>query len=77
MVKEYLIKGFVRDDVRLKNPDGRPYYFDELRFFKRSLFRAIRIQLSFVLDFVSFRSTQSPRLFAMRNLGGFLFFKGF
>ena len=29
-LKEYLIKGFVMDDDRLKNPDGRPDYFDEL-----------------------------------------------
>ncbi len=27
---EYLRKGFVIDDERLKNPDGRPDYFDEL-----------------------------------------------
>jgi len=25
-----MIKGFVMDDERLKNPDGRPDYFDEL-----------------------------------------------
>jgi hypothetical protein len=29
-LKEFLIKGFVMDDERLKNPDGRPDYFDEL-----------------------------------------------
>lgn len=29
-IKEYMIKGFVMDDERLKNPDGRPDYFDEL-----------------------------------------------
>ena len=29
-LKEYMIKGFVLDDDRLKNPDGRPDYFDEL-----------------------------------------------
>ncbi|AEE15856.1 virulence RhuM family protein [Treponema brennaborense] len=27
---EYLQKGFILDDERLKNPDGRPDYFDEL-----------------------------------------------
>ena len=26
----YMIKGFVMDDERLKNPDGRPDYFEEL-----------------------------------------------
>lgn len=30
ILKEYLIKGFVMDDERLKNPDGRPDYFDEM-----------------------------------------------
>lgn len=29
-LKEYMVKGFVMDDDRLKNPDGRPDYFDEL-----------------------------------------------
>lgn len=29
-LKQYMIKGFVMDDERLKNPDGRPDYFDEL-----------------------------------------------
>ncbi|WP_446010870.1 virulence RhuM family protein [Candidatus Electrothrix sp.] len=27
---EYMIKGFLIDDERLKNPDGRPDYFDEM-----------------------------------------------
>jgi hypothetical protein len=30
VLKEYLVKGFVMDDKRLKNPDGRPDYFDEM-----------------------------------------------
>lgn len=30
ILKEYLHKGFVMDDERLKNPDGRPDYFDEM-----------------------------------------------
>ena len=29
-LKEYMVKGFVMDDLRLKNPDGRADYFDEL-----------------------------------------------
>jgi hypothetical protein len=29
-LSEYLRKGFIMDDNRLKNPDGRPDYFDEL-----------------------------------------------
>ena len=30
VLREYLLKGFVLDDQRLKNPDGRPDYFDEM-----------------------------------------------
>ena len=30
ILKEYLVKGFAMDDERLKNPDGRPDYFDEM-----------------------------------------------
>lgn len=30
VLSEYLRKGFVMDDERLKNPDGRPDYFDEM-----------------------------------------------
>lgn len=30
VLREYLVKGFVMDDERLKNPDGRPDYFDEM-----------------------------------------------
>lgn len=29
-LSEYLVKGFTIDDERLKNPNGRPDYFDEL-----------------------------------------------
>ena len=29
-LKEFMVKGVVMDDERLKNPDGRPDYFDEL-----------------------------------------------
>jgi hypothetical protein len=29
-LKNYLVKGFVMDDLRLKTPDGHPDYFDEL-----------------------------------------------
>ena len=29
-LKTYMVKGFVIDNERLKNPDGRPDYFDEL-----------------------------------------------
>jgi len=30
VLKEYLLKGFAMDDERLKHPDGRPDYFDEM-----------------------------------------------
>lgn len=29
-LSEFLIKGFIMDDQHLKNPDGRPDYFDEM-----------------------------------------------
>lgn len=29
-LKQYMVKGFIMDDERLKNPNGRPDYFDEL-----------------------------------------------
>ena len=29
-LKEFMVKGFILDSDRLKNPDGRPDYFDEL-----------------------------------------------
>lgn len=29
-LKDYLLKGFVMDDERLRNPDGRPDHFDEM-----------------------------------------------
>lgn len=30
VLKEFLLKGFAMDDERLKNPDGRPDYFEEM-----------------------------------------------
>lgn len=30
VLRGYLVKGFAMDDERLKNPDGRPDYFDEM-----------------------------------------------
>jgi len=30
VLKEFLLKGFAMDDERLKSPDGRPDYFDEM-----------------------------------------------
>ncbi|MEO5914766.1 MAG: virulence RhuM family protein [Luteolibacter sp.] len=30
ILKDYLLKGFVMDDERLRNPDGRPDHFDEM-----------------------------------------------
>ncbi|MDO9208786.1 MAG: virulence RhuM family protein [Sulfuricurvum sp.] len=29
-LNEFMVKGFIMDDERLKNPDGKPDYFDEL-----------------------------------------------
>ena len=30
ILKEYLVKGFAMDDERLKNPEGRPDFYDEM-----------------------------------------------
>ena len=37
-LQEYLKKGFVIDDKRLKNPDGRPDYFDEIFVLVKNVF---------------------------------------
>ena len=51
---EYLRKGFVIDDERLKNPDGRPDHFDEL------LARIRDIRASSKSDFIKRCATCLP-----------------
>ncbi|WXT99416.1 MAG: hypothetical protein Ctma_0113 [Catillopecten margaritatus gill symbiont] len=57
-LKEYMVKGFLMDDERLKNPDGRPDYFDELlkrirdvRASEKRFYQKIRDLLSLSSDY--------------------------
>jgi hypothetical protein len=79
-LKEYMIKGFIMDDERLKNPDGRPDYFDELlarirdiRASEKKFYQKIRDLLSLSSDYDSsdkatqmfFAETQNKILYAI------------
>ncbi|MCD2424923.1 virulence RhuM family protein [Niabella pedocola] len=79
-LKEYLIKGFVMDDERLKNPDGRPDYFDELlarirdvRASEKRFYQKVKDLFSLSSDYDStdkatqmfFAETQNKLLFAI------------
>lgn len=79
-LKEYMIKGFVMDDARLKNPDGRPDYFDELlerirdiRASEKRFYQKVRDLFSLSSDYDStdkatqmfFAETQNKLLFAI------------
>ncbi|GET20479.1 virulence RhuM family protein [Prolixibacter denitrificans] len=79
-LKEYMIKGFVMDDERLKNPDGRPDYFDELlsrirdiRASEKRFYQKVRDLFSLSSDYDSsdkatqmfFAETQNKLLYAV------------
>ncbi len=79
-LKEYMIKGFVMDDERLKNPDGRPDYFDELlarirdvRASEKRFYQKVRDLFSLSSDYdasdkatqMFFAETQNKLLFAV------------
>lgn len=81
-LSEYLVKGFVMDDERLKNPDGRPDYFDELlarirdiRASKKRFYQKIRDLFSLSSDYdktdkvtqMFFAETQNKLLYAVTN----------
>lgn len=81
-LREYMIKGFVMDDERLKNPDGRPDYFDELlerireiRASEKRFYQKVRDLLALSSDYDSsdkatqmfFAETQNKLLFAVTN----------
>lgn len=65
-LREYMVKGFVIDDERLKNPDGRPDYFDELlerireiRASEKRFYQKVRDLLSLSSDYdASDKATQ-------------------
>lgn len=79
-LKEYMIKGFVMDDERLKNPDGRPDYFDELlerireiRASEKRFYQKVRDLLALSSDYdasdkatqMFFAETQNKLLYAV------------
>lgn len=79
-LKEYLVKGFLMDDERLKNPDGRPDYFDEflerireIRASEKRFYQKIRDLFALSSDYDSsdkatqmfFAETQNKLLYAV------------
>ena len=81
-LKEFMIKGFVMDDERLKNPDGRPDYFDELlerirdiRSSEKRFYQKLRDLFQLSSDYdksdkatqMFFAETQNKLLYAVTN----------
>lgn len=79
---EYLVKGFTMDDERLKNPDGRPDYFDELllrirdiRASEKRFYQKVRELFSLSSDYdktdkatqMFFAETQNKLLYAVTH----------
>lgn len=79
---EYMRKGFVLDDERLKNPDGRPDYFDELlarirdiRASEKRFYQKVRDLFSLSSDYdktdkatqMFFAETQNKLLYAVTH----------
>jgi hypothetical protein len=54
ILKEFLVKGFVIDTERLKNPDGRPDFFDELMARIRDIRSSEKRMWTRVLELASF-----------------------
>lgn len=65
-LREFLQKGFLIDDERLKNPDGRPDYFDELlarirdiRASEKRFYQKVRDLFALSIDYdITLRSRQ-------------------
>jgi len=81
-LKEYLVKGFIMDDERLKNPDGRPDYFDEfmerireIRASEKRFYQKVRELFALSSDYdktdkatqMFFAETQNKLLYAVTN----------
>ena len=79
-LSEYMVKGFVIDTERLKNPDGRPDYFDELlakirdiRASEKRFYQKLRDLFKLSSDYVAedkstqmfFAETQNKLLYAV------------
>lgn len=77
---EYVVKGFIMDDERLKNPDGRPDYFDEMlarirdiRASEKRFYQKVRDLFALCSDYdatdkatqMFFAETQNKLLFAV------------
>ena len=77
-----MVKGFAMDDERLKNPDGRPDYFDELlerirdiRASEKRFYQKIKDLFALSTDYdasdkttqMFFAETQNKLLFAVTN----------
>lgn len=79
-LQQYMVKGFIMDDERLKNPDGRDDYFDELlarirdiRASEKRFYQKLRDLLSLSSDYdpsdkatqMFFAETQNKILYAI------------
>lgn len=79
-LSEYLRKGFIMDDERMKNPDGRPDYFDELlarirdiRASEKRFYQKVRDLFALSVDYdasdkatqMFYASTQNKLLYAI------------
>ncbi len=82
-LSEFMRKGFVMDDERLKNPDGRPDYFDELlerirdiRASEKRFYQKVRDLFALSSDYdktdkatqMFFAETQNKLLYAITDL---------
>ena len=75
VLKEYLLKGFVMDDERLKNPDGRPDYFDEMlarirdiRASEKRFYQKVRDLLALSIDYDKTDKTTQVFFATVQNL---------
>jgi hypothetical protein len=81
-LKSYMVKGFAMDDERLKNPGGRPDYFDELlerirdiRASEKRFYQKIKDLFALSTDYdasdkttqMFFAETQNKLLYAVTN----------
>ncbi len=81
-LREFMVKGFVMDDERLKNPDGRPDYFDEflerireIRSSEKRFYQKVRDLLALSSDYdptdkatqMFFAETQNKLLYAVAH----------
>ena len=81
-LREYMTKGFLLDDERLKNPDGRPDYFDEMlerirdiRASEKRFYQKVRDLFALCSDYdatdkatqMFFAETQNKLLFAVTD----------